>query len=186
MSDAAEQFEVSVIVPARNEAANLADCLRSLIGQAGPSYEVAKQIPRGLKSARDDKNKSLSGTAEAVPFQNRYEIIVVDDHSSDRTRAIAESFPVRVITADPLPEGWSGKCNACWSGARIAQGQWLLFTDADTKHAANSIATGLQEAKESSADLLSYSPKQEVGSLAERALMPLVFAELATKYPPKE
>ena len=144
--------EVSVIVPARNEEACLADCLRTLVGQAGPSYEI----------------------------------IVVDDHSTDGTRAIAESFPVRVIAADPLPAGWSGKCNAAWSGAKIAQGQWLLFTDADTKHAPDSIATGLQEAKESSADLLSYSPKQEVGSLAERALMPVIFAELATTYPPKE
>jgi len=145
-------LEVSVIVSARNEEACLADCLRSLVGQAWSSYEV----------------------------------IVVDDHSTDGTRAIAETFPVRTIAADPLPEGWSGKCNAAWSGAKGARGRWLLFTDADTKHAPNSIATGWQEAKESSADLLSYSPKQEVGSLAERALMPLIFAELATTYPPKE
>ena len=130
----------------------MGDCLRTLVGQPGPSYEI----------------------------------IVVDDHSTDGTRAVAESFPARVISADPLPEGWSGKCNAAWSGAKVAQGQWLLFTDADTKHTPRSIATGLQEAGESSADLLSYSPKQEVGSLAERALMPLIFAELATKYPPKE
>jgi glycosyl transferase family 2 len=145
-------LEVSVIVPARNEEACLADCLRTLVGQAGPSYEV----------------------------------IVIDDDSTDGTRAMAERFAVRVIAADLLPEGWSGKCNAAGSGAKLAKGQWLLFTDADTKHAPNSIAAGLQEAKESSADLLSYSPKQEVGSLAERALMPLIFAELATKYPPKE
>ena len=144
--------EVSVIVPARNEETSLADCLRSLVGQSGPSCEI----------------------------------IVVDDDSTDGTRAIAESFPVRVITTDPLPNGWSGKCNAAWSGAKIAQGQWLLFTDADTKHAPNSIATGLQEAKESAADLLSYSPKQEVGSLAERALLPVIFGELATTYPPKD
>ena len=144
--------DISVIVPARNEEACLADCLRTLVGQDGPNYEI----------------------------------IVVDDDSTDGTRAIAENFPVRVITADALPEGWSGKCNAAWSGAKIAQGQWLLFTDADTKHAPNSIASGLQEAKEAGAGLLSYSPKQEVGSLAERALLPLIFGELATKYPPKE
>jgi glycosyltransferase involved in cell wall biosynthesis len=145
-------LEVSVIVPARNEEARLADCLRTLVGQAGPSYEI----------------------------------IVVDDNSTDGTRAIAEGFPVRVIAADTLPEGWSGKSNAAWTGAKIAHGQWLLFTDADTKHASNSIATGLEEAGESSADLLSYSPKQEVGSLAERALMPVIFGELAATYPPKE
>src|SRR5271166_1317199 len=152
MNDSTSALDVSVIVPARNEEACLADCLRTLVGQAGPSYEI----------------------------------IVVDDHSNDGTRAIAEGFPVRVIAADPLPEGWTGKCNAAWSGAKVAKAQWLLFTDADTKHAANSIASGLQEAKENQADLLSYSPKQEVGSLAERALMPVIFAELATTYPPKE
>jgi len=144
--------EVSVIVPARNEEASLADCLRTLGEQAGAGYEI----------------------------------IVVDDGSTDGTRAIAEGFSVRVIATDPLPEGWTGKCNAVWSGAKVAQGQWLLFTDADTKHAPNSIASGLQEAKESAADLLSYSPKQEVGGLAERALLPVIFGELATTYPPKE
>ena len=111
---------------------------------------------------------------------------MVDDHSSDGTRAIAESFPVRVIAADPLPPGWSGKCNAVWSGAKVAKGKWLLFTDADTKHAPDSIAQGLHEAQDCGAALLSYSPKQEVHSFAERALMPVIFAELAATYRPKD
>jgi glycosyltransferase involved in cell wall biosynthesis len=115
-----------------------------------------------------------------------YEIIVVDDHSTDSTGAIAAKFPVRTITADPLPAGWSGKCNAAWTGARIAKGKWLLFTDADTKHTRNSLATGLQEARECDAGLLSYSPKQEVRGLAQRALMPLIFAELAATYRPDD
>ena len=144
--------EVSVIVPARNEAACLGECLRSLVKQEGVSYEI----------------------------------IVVDDHSTDATREIAASFPVQVIAADPLPAGWSGKCNAAWSGAKIAKGKWLLFTDADTKHAPNSVATGVREATEQDAGLLSYSPKQEVHSFAERALMPVVFAELAKTYRPKD
>ena len=144
--------EVSVIVPARNEAPCLGECLRSLVAQESVSYEI----------------------------------IVVDDHSTDATREIAASFPVQVVAADPLPAGWSGKCNAAWSGAKIAKGKWLLFTDADTKHAPNSLATGLLEARECDAGLLSYSPKQEVHSLAERALMPVIFAELAKNYRPKD
>ena len=152
ISVSAEQPEVSVIVPARNEEANLANCLGSLAGQPGPSYEI----------------------------------IVVDDHSTDRTRGIAQEFPVAVITADPLPDGWSGKCNACWSGVRVAKGKWLLFTDADTRHSANSIEQGLDEARENDAAMLSYSPKQEVHSFAERALMPVIFAELATTFRPRE
>jgi glycosyltransferase involved in cell wall biosynthesis len=111
---------------------------------------------------------------------------VVDDHSTDCTRTIAESFTVRVVSADPLPAGWSGKCNAAWSGAKVAKGNWLLFTDADTTHAPDSIAQGLQEAQNFGAALLSYSPKQEVHSFAERALMPVIFAELAMTYRPKD
>ena len=114
------------------------------------------------------------------------EIIVVDDHSTDATAVIAAKFPVRVITAGPLPSGWSGKCNAAWTGARIAKGKWLLFTDADTKHAPDSVATGLHEAREFDAGLLSYSPKQEVHGFAQRALMPVIFAELAATYRPKD
>jgi glycosyltransferase involved in cell wall biosynthesis len=159
--------EISIIVPARNEEACLAECLRSLVGQVGPPYEV----------------------------------IVVDDHSTDGTSAIAEGFcpptlsqkmrkdgapTVRVIGARELPAGWNGKCNAAWSGAKAAKGKWLLFTDADTRHSPDSIARGLQEAKEASADMLSYSPRQEVREFAERALMPVIFAELATTYPPKD
>jgi glycosyltransferase involved in cell wall biosynthesis len=115
-----------------------------------------------------------------------YEVIVVDDGSTDATRSIAQDFPVRVIEADPLPEGWSGKCNAAWSGARAATGKWLLFTDADTTHAAGSIVIGLNEAERHGAALLSYSPKQEVHSSVERALMPVIFAELASTFPAKD
>jgi len=146
------QPDVSVIVPARNEEDCLADCLRSLVEQHGPSHEI----------------------------------IVVDDHSTDNTRRVAEQFPVRVITADPLPPGWSGKCNAVWTGAKVARGKWLLFTDADTRHATDSIAAGLVEATRVGTALLSYSPKQEVHGFAERALMPVIFAELAATYRPKE
>ena len=118
--------------------------------------------------------------------QSDYEFIVVDDHSTDRTREIAAEFPVGVIEADALPEGWSGKCNACWSGAKAATGKWLLFTDADTVHQRDSIAQGLAEAERTGAAMLSYSPKQEVHSLAERAVMPVIFAELAATFRPSE
>ncbi len=145
--------EVSIIIPARDEEACLADCLKTLVDQQDcPSHEI----------------------------------IVVDDQSRDRTRTIAGAFPVKVISADPLPAGWTGKCNAAWSGARVAKGKWLLFTDADTRHAPNSIAVALQEAHDCDAALLSYSPRQEVRGFAERALMPVIFAELATTYRPKE
>jgi glycosyltransferase involved in cell wall biosynthesis len=114
-----------------------------------------------------------------------FEIIVVDDHSTDHTREIASSFPeVIVIEAGPLPEGWTGKNNAVTTGARRARGQWLLFTDADTVHLPGSLARALAEAQENNAELLSYSPEQIAVTFWEMATLPVVFAELARKYPP--
>jgi GT2 family glycosyltransferase len=150
---------VSVIVPARNEEACLAACLESLIAQ--------------------------SAAPQAVDF----EIIVVDDHSTDRTREIALSFPgspVRVIEAGPLPAGWTGKNHAVAAGAKAARGQWLLFTDADTIHLPGSLVRSLEEAKRHRAALLSYSPEQIVESFWEKAVMPVVFAELATSFRPSQ
>jgi hypothetical protein len=67
----------------------------------------------------------------------------------------------------------------------VARGEWLLFTDADTVHLPGSLARALDEAKRERADLLSYSPEQIVVTLPEKVVMPVVFAELASRYPPK-
>jgi glycosyltransferase involved in cell wall biosynthesis len=115
------------------------------------------------------------------------EIFVVDDGSTDRTRAIAQSFPgVRVVDPGPLPPGWSGKNNALVAGAKQAQGEWLLFTDADTVHRAGSLARSLGEVRQQKAALLSYSPEQEVHGFCEKAVMPVIFAELASSYRPSD
>jgi glycosyltransferase involved in cell wall biosynthesis len=154
-------IDVSIIVPARNEEASLGACLESLVAQTGVEFEI----------------------------------IVVDDGSTDGTRAIAQSFAgVRVISPDPLRENsagkpctadnWTGKNNAVIAGAKAAHAQWLLFTDADTVHRPGSLARALDEAKKERADLLSYSPEQVVVTFAERAVLPVVFAELARQYPP--
>lgn len=119
-------------------------------------------------------------TQTGVPF----EIIVVDDHSTDRTRTLATAFRgVRVIDAGPLPDGWTGKNNAVTTGALQARGSWLLFTDADTVHLPGSVARALAEAHDNQADLLSYSPEQIAVTFWEMATLPVVFAELARQYP---
>lgn len=116
-----------------------------------------------------------------------FEVIVVDDHSTDRTREIAASYDgVRVIEAGALPAGWSGKNNALVTGAHQARGQWLLFTDADTVHLPGSLAHSLQEAQSRGASLLSYSPDQIVTTAWEKAIMPVIFAELASAYRPSK
>ena len=118
-----------------------------------------------------------------------FEIIVIDDHSTDRTREIASSFSgngVVLIEAPPLPDGWTGKNNAAAAGAKIARGEWLLFTDADTIHLPGSLSRSIAEAKRQKAALLSYSPEQIVKSFWEKAVMPVIFAELAASFRPSQ
>lgn len=156
----------------------------TISGQAGGTAPVVSVII----PARNEE-ASLGTCLESLVSQTGvdFEIIVVDDNSTDRTREIAASFPkVKVIEAAPLPSGWTGKNNAVATGARHACSQWLLFTDADTVHVQGSLALCLKELNKQEAAMLSYSPEQLVETFWEKAVMPVIFADLAQRYRPSE
>jgi len=151
-----ELIELTVIVPARNEEDCLGDCLRSLVGQSEEIFALGKD----------------------------WELVVVDDHSTDGTADIARGFGgVTVMQADKLEPGWTGKANAVWTAAKKARGRWLLFTDADTVHEPGDLRRAIHEAERNKVGVLSYSPRQIVSGFAQRSMMPLVFCELALAYP---
>ncbi len=162
LAEEAEEMTLSVIVPARNEEEALPACLRSLVVQSEPGWELGSD----------------------------WELIVVDDASTDRTREIAASFAGVTILEPPKleigPKAWlTGKNNACWAGAQAARGRLLVFTDADTIHEPGSVSRARHELEKYGVGMLSYSPRQLTGGLMQRALMPLVFAELSIAYPMK-
>jgi len=166
-STARPDLEVSVIIPARNEERSLPDCLASLLRQSEPGFILGQQ----------------------------WELIIVNDDSTDKTREIAAQAAathdgVILLDAPPLDlrnrGGFTGKSNACWTGAQAARGRHLLFTDADTIHETNDISRSLREADRHKAVLLSYSPRQIVTGFWQHAVMPLVFSELASVYPSKQ
>lgn len=149
--------ELSVIIPARDEAANLSACLGSLVTQSEDVFQLGRE----------------------------WELIVVDDHSTDGTATVAGKFAgVTVVEAPKLEKGWTGKANAIWAAARKVRGKWLLFTDADTIHEPGDLQRAMHEAARHKAGMLSYSPRQIVTGIWQRALMPLIFSELALAYPP--
>jgi glycosyltransferase involved in cell wall biosynthesis len=156
-----ELIELTVIVPARNEEDCLGACLESLVAQSEDIFKLGRD----------------------------WELVVVDDHSTDHTRATAVKVAegragVTVMEPRKLERGWTGKANAIWTAAKKARGRWLLFTDADTIHEPGGLRRAIHEATRHKAGMLSYSPKQIVSGLAQRTLMPLVFCELALAYPP--
>ena len=152
-----ELLELTVIVPARNEEDCLGACLNSLVQQSDQVFALGRD----------------------------WELIVVDDQSTDRTAEIARSIPdVTVMPASKLEKGWTGKANAIWTAARKARGRWLLFTDADTVHEPGDLHRAIHEAARHKVGMLSYSPRQIVSGFAQRTLMPLIFCELALAYPP--
>ena len=153
--------------------------------EMGQAVERAPQVSV-IVPARNEE-ASLAACLESLVTQQgvSFEVVVVDDHSTDRTQEIAASFAgVRVIEAGPLPEGWTGKNNAVTAGARVARGEWLLFTDADTVHLPGSLTRAVAEATEHGAEMLSYSPEQIVVGFWEKATLPVIFADLARQYPP--
>jgi chlorobactene glucosyltransferase len=79
-----------------------------------------------------------------------------------------------VIDGEPLPAGWVGKPWACAQGANAARGAWLLFTDADSRHEPHASASTLAFVRAKGADALSIMTGQDLGTLAEAALLPTI------------
>jgi chlorobactene glucosyltransferase len=136
---------LSIIVPARNEQRNIETCLRSLLEQCAVDAEV----------------------------------IVVDDRSTDATRdvlgALQREFPqLKIVDGAELPEGWVGKPWACVQGAAQARGEWLLFTDADSRHMSHASVSTLAFARARNADALTIMTGQEMRTLGERAVLPAI------------
>jgi chlorobactene glucosyltransferase len=144
---------VSVILPARNEEANIERCVRSLLASSYPDFEV----------------------------------IVVDDRSTDHTALKAEKLAAhdprcRVIRGAELPRDWYGKPWACWQGFQEATGSVLLFTDADTVHGPRLLGLAVAALETEAADMVTLMPRFEMKSFWERAVQPFFFLLLGLRF----
>src|ERR1039458_8695601 len=115
-----------------------------------------------------------------------FHIILVDDASDDGTAAIAQQAApeLRVISASPLPPGWTGKMWAVAEGVRTATSDYLLLTDADIVHPPEHVAALVARAQEGGYDLVSYMVRLHCRSLAEQALIPAFVFFFFLLYPP--
>jgi chlorobactene glucosyltransferase len=145
---------ISVVVPARNEARSIQRCVKALLAQDYPDYEL----------------------------------IVVDDRSTDTTGEIlerieAESSNLHIVQGVDLPADWAGKPHALVQGVAVARGDWLCFVDADTIADPNMLSAAYRAASEHQADLFSMMTDQELGSFWEKVVLPLVFTGLSFGFP---
>lgn len=144
---------VSIVVPARDEARNIEQCLRTILAGTWTRIEVIVV-----------NDHSTDGTG-------------------DIARRIADSEPrVRVLDNPDLPDGWIGKQWACHNGARLARGPFLLFTDADTRHGPELLARSMTAMRERGADLFTVAGAQTMESFWERLLQPHVFGMIVARF----
>jgi hypothetical protein len=137
---------VSVLLPVRNEAHQVAACLSSILGQRGIADLEVLVLDDG----------SIDGTADVV-------------------RKVAADDPrVRLLSGTPLPPGWLGKTHACAQLSDTARGSALVFVDADVVLAPRAIAATVALLRESCLDLVSPYPRQIADTPAERLIQPLL------------
>lgn len=113
----------------------------------------------------------------ALDYDN-YEVIAVDDRSSDRTgeimEEIARSAPpgrLKVIRIGELPSGWMGKAHAMWSAGNAATGDWLLFTDADVLFKPDALRRAVAYAESEQADHLVFFPRMIMKRPGEKMMI---------------
>ena len=139
---------VSVIIPARNEEENIAECLKSVFDQDYPNLEVTVV-----------NDRSTDKTAE-----------IVDALCEQRLKD--GKTPCPLVNIEELPDGWTGKTYALHLVTKKAKGKWLLFIDADTRHHPSNISRVMEAAQKENLDMLSLLPGLESKSFWERAMQP--------------
>ncbi len=160
------------------------------LGPGAAADPVSLVVP-ARNEARNIRRCVQSLLAQEYPA---FEVIVVDDRSTDATpqilaRLVQEGrqkpHPVslKVVAGEDLPPGWAGKPHALVQGARAAQGRWLCFVDADTFLHPLALASTYQAALACRADLFTILTDQELGSFWEKVVIPVVFTALSVGFP---
>lgn len=151
---------------------------------ASPATDSLPPLSIVVPARNEAENlRRLLPSLNTIRYPGHWEVIVVDDDSTDSTAAVAEAHGARVIRLGGPPAGWLGKPHACHQGAAVATGGWLLFTDADTVHAPDGPANAVAYAQAHNLDGLSLFLIHETGGWAERLALMVGYAGLFAGLP---
>ena len=150
---------------------------RPICGPASP-WRVSVIVP--ARNEEQDLGEALASVLNQQDVE--LDVFVVNDHSSDRTGAIADALAasdgrLTVIHDPELPPGWLGKCNAMQKAAGVASGDMLLFTDADIMHGPKCFVTALAEMEQRGLDFLSLFPLMKCVSTCENIILPALVGD---------
>lgn len=159
--------------------------------QVEPDHiESSASTPRDLVSViipAKNEEKNIGDCLNSLLAQDypNYEIIVANDSSTDQTEAILKSFgsKVRYMNVSPTPQGWTGKNFAVHSAMNYAQGDWFLFTDADTRHETCSISASMAYVQSRKLAFLTLLPRCLTGGLIENILQPCMMGFIGLWFP---
>ena len=132
--------------------------------------------------------ETLPETLPSVLRQPAKEVIVLEDESSDETLSILQGFKekfhhLQIVKGKPLPQGWSGKNWACHQLSDVAQGDYLVFTDADVYWQKGTLESVMTKVVTTQAEFFSVWPRQLTKSLLERTAVGIVDVILLSGLP---
>jgi chlorobactene glucosyltransferase len=167
-------FQAVLLVIALSNAGALRRARRHAAPQHFPKVSVL--VP-ARNEERNIEHCIVSLLAQDYPD---FEVLALDDQSTDRTRAILEVLAagharLQVLDGRPLEAGWLGKNWACAQLAAQAAGELLLFTDADTFHQPQALRALVIAMEGEHAGLISGFPRQEVLTWGEKLVVPVLF-----------
>jgi len=144
-----------------------------------------------VPARNEERNIRRCVTSLLEQDYGNYEVIIVDDDSTDGTEhvldEIAQIHPQQnrlyILRLRELPEGWTGKPHALHAGVQEARGDWLLFTDADTCHEPYALRSTVTQATANQLDLLSLVTRQELPGFWNKVLMPMAYLGISMQYP---
>lgn len=142
------------------------------------NYPVLKKELVSILIPARNEEKNIRRCLRSLARQDycNFEILVLNDNSTDKTEQIAKEIAekygnIRIIEGKPLPDGWLGKSYACHQLARLAKGRYLLFTDADTLHFRNSVSCAVGALAANGLDAISVFARQITVTLHERMMV---------------
>jgi len=186
---------VALVWFSRHFEINRAHRTQRLLGSKSYPEAPSADAPKvSVLVAAKDEEENIEACVRTFCTQEYpdYEVIVVDDRSSDRTPAILArlqaEYPdrLRVVTVKRLREGWFGKNNAMREGAAVANGRWYCFADADCRQTSTrTLAAAMAEARTNGVDFLSVLPVLEIRTFWERVIQPVCSAVMIRWYHPQ-